>query len=409
MTHVDINRTSKSMTSESSSGNLGATYSRTKLFSMAFAVWIISHMLQESVFADSSVGVVRLFRLASLALLFALEIRRLSSYRSADWTMVALLVPFAVSGVISHNTVLFQGLLFCFCARREIDVKAALRVQLIVVAGTLAIIAALSLFGVLGQGSLATPDGGNVRLRSSLGFAWPSRPANYYLTVVLLVVLTIDGLKYRSKVVIGLVLAVAALAVFEFTDSRAPFLITIVVILGYVAPVGLSWDRVRSNAVLVSSIFVVCTTALLLVTVFYDSSNDLMIHLDALLSGRLRYSHAGMQNYPLTLLGSSGINIGDPVVDGYFDSGYLRMLYYWGIIPSILFLGCITLTLYVAASDGNFVLCFLMVLLALHSTVEGRLVLLSYSPFLIYVGPSVYGRLVDRAVARTEGLRVDRR
>lgn len=369
----------------------------TKIFSAALALWVMSHMFQESVFADSSTVMVKALRIIAFILLLALETSRFSTQKVGDWIVATLLLPFAVSGAISNNTVLFQGLIFCYCARKEIDIRLVLKSLLVVIFGTFVFIIVLSKLGFLDAGDLSESMGGGVRIRSSLGFVWPSRAPNYFLTIIILVILTCANMKFRSRILLAFVLLVFNVIVFAITDSRAPFLLSLIAIVGYI-----SLGKVKITASLrvsrcMATVFIVSLCGLLIATVFFNEKNELFVHLNALLSGRLRYSNIGIENYRLTLFGSSLVNTGDPLVHGYFDSGYLRMFYTWGVIPSVLFLSGITLTLYLSTKEGDFALSFVLVLLAVHSTIEGRLVLLNYSPFLLYMGPTVF-EFVSRTV-----------
>lgn len=363
---------------------------RTLLYSSALTIWVLSHMLQESLFADNSIFAIRLMRIASIILLLCIEIGRFKNNTREDFILAILLLPFAISGGLSHNTVLFQGLLFCFSARKDIDIDKCLKFIFVATAISLLIIIVLSQIGLVNDTLLTAGNGGAVRTRSSLGFAWPSRAPNYFLTIVLLLILMTRDMKLRIRVALSLLLCIIDVLLFVVTDSRAPCLLAIVAILGLIFVRASPHSTSVSFARRVSSSFLLCMGCLIALTVLYRPESDFLVCLNAFLSGRLHYSNIGIQNNPLTLFGSSQVNIGNPSVEGYFDSGYLRSLYQWGIVPTLIFIVGTSVTLFQAMRRSDFSLAFVLVLLAVHSTVEGQLVLLYYSPFLIYMGSASF-------------------
>lgn len=321
-------------------------------------------------------------------LLLIIEVNRFRSNTREDVILTVLLLPFTISGVLSHNTVLFQGLLFCFCARKDINIDKCLHFVLFVMLISLLTVIVLSQIGLVNNSLLTAANGGAIRMRSSLGFAWPSRAPNYFLTIVQLLLLMTRNVKPQIRVILSLLLCFIDILLFVVTDSRAPCLLAIVAILGLVCVRTSPRAPSLYLAGGISASFLLCMGCLIALTVLYRPESNILVQLNALLSGRFHYSNIGMQNNPLTLFGSSQVNVGNPLVEGYFDSGYLRALYQWGIVPTLVFVSGISVTLFQAMRRADFSLAFVLVLLAVHSTVEGQLVLLYYSPFLIYMGPS---------------------
>lgn len=372
----------------------------TRVFSASLSLWIASHMLQESMFGDISALPLKVIRLASLLLILGIELSRLSRYRVEDLMVLGLMTPFLVSGIVADNTVLFQGMVFCYCARRDIDISGALRIAALVIATALGCIVLLCHMGLVDNTIVGR--GVDELARSSMGFSWPSRAPNYLLTVISLVILVDHGTSTTFRLAKAVGMLVVATVFFQITDSRTPFILSLVTLAGYVIIQQIQIVPRRGLSAL-ALVFIALFVVVYLASRCYSPDNGILTIVNKLTSGRLLYSNIGMNVNPITLFGSAEVNTGDnPLISGYFDSGYLRLLYVWGMIPTVVYIGGLTLLLHRTIQQGAYPLVLVLILLSLHAVMEGQLVLVNYSPFLVYLGPQ-YLNFIHRVTGNSVG------
>lgn len=358
---------------------------RESAFSVSWFVWFFTFPIQESMFEGKIASLVIPLRLLSLAVIIVCEATRVRAYRRCSWAQVALLALLAVSALRADNTILLQGAILVFCSRNY-DVRhllstaaSALLLSAVVVIGT-------SACGFIESGDWMASDGRG--LRRSFGFVYPSRLPNYYLTFVLILMLTRRKLGGITLMLLG---AVACLLLIA-TGSRNPFLFTIIPLLLY--PL-ISSNRmamhIKKHRLAISLLPVVCVVGLFVLTIAYDPGKPWMEFLDRLLSGRLHLSQTAIANNAITLFGSSefGQIAFANVKTGYFDSSIFRLIYFFGLIPAIIFICTLIKMLLRCASNGESRLLFVAVIALFHGLVEGQLILLQYSPFLIGMSRSV--------------------
>ena len=352
----------------------------------AWAVWIAGFVIQESFYYDSLQSIVLVGRAGALLISGLVELSYIKSYQLKDWALAAFALCFAVSGVLADNTVLFQGMFLCFCARRY-ELSGLIKIALLTTVTISIIVVFSALVGVLDMGEMATRRGE----RSSLGFLWPSRLPNLILMGLWSYLVMEPG---KTKIPMSVVVSVAGivgLIVYTQTKARSPLAFLALTILLWLA---FSKNKIRDNKVLtltVSLTPVVCLVAIYALSAIYNSEVDWMVDLDRLMTNRLTFSHAAIQSNQIPLFGSSqitGVQIANEVT-GYFDSAYLRLLYWFGIIPTVLFMAGLCISIYISVKKQQTMTLIVFLLASLHGMFEGQLILVYYFPALLFVIASI--------------------
>lgn len=376
-----------------------------------WAIWLATFPIEESTLFAHISGMVKGCRLICLGGLAVYEIAHVRGYTKEEWLAASLIALVGLSALISDNTSLFQTVLCIFCLRR-IDPQVLLRIAVVALLTVILIIVAASISGIIPSGDWQSADYRG--LRRSFGFVYPSRLPNYALSIAL-TCMVIETSKH-PKAWHWLLFALTVLTgtyLFWTTKSRNPFVFTM--LAGAMIPLAsylqkrmqqLSSSMAKRLGYGMAAVFILSAAGIVLANALYQENNPIFVFFNNLLSGRLSYSHAAMEQ-PLTLLGSSYWEHApqDKFTTGAFDSSYLRLIYYFGLIPSAVFLGGCCYLAYRASVERRCFLCLTLFIAALHGIMEGQLYLLSYSPFLVLFGTAARSGI---AAGRSKESRLDR-
>lgn len=330
-------------------------------------------------FEGEFASLVTPLRLLSLAVIVVCEATRVRTYRPRSWVQVALLALLAVSALRADNTILLQGAILVFCSRNY-DARHLLSTAASALLLSTIVVVSTSACGLIESGDWMASDGRG--LRRSFGFVYPSRLPNYYLSFVLILMLTRRRLHGIALMILGTV----ACFLLITTGSRNPFLFTIVSLLLYpLIGSNRMAMHIKKHRLAISLLPVACVVGLFALTIAYDPSKPWMEFFDRLLSGRLHLSQTAINNNAITLFGSPAFGqiAFANAKTGYFDSSIFRLIYFFGLIPAIIFVCTLVKMFLRCASNGESRLLFVAVIALFHGLVEGQLILLQYSPFLI--------------------------
>ena len=346
------------------------------LFYTALGMWIVGRLCKSLAIAQDLASFSQILTFSSLALLVIFELTKLDVNRLVSWlpfTALLLLVPSAIQG---QDTVLFQGILFAVCARHcrfEIAAKVFLVVILTVTIGAIV----LSLVGVIPNNMVYVTG----RTRMSLGFVWPSRAPNLLLTATCLYVyLKRDRLSVTSIILFG----IAAYGLYALTESRNPFVFTMVLLVLAFAIQKLNLlNSPSAVAKVIPLIFVFCAVVSVGLCWAYDSSISWMRELNILTTRRFFLSHLAFESSPISLWGTDFFLDADSETEGFLDSSYLQLWFYYGLVAFVAVVTFWTVLLKRALNNGNRYLVVILICIALHSVLEGQLLVLEYTPFML--------------------------
>lgn len=344
-------------------------------------VWICSKILNEVSDFSHFGFFFKLMLCVAFGLVAFAELLREERYGISDIVSWLIVVLLGASSYVADGSILLQGITLAYFVR-NCDIVTIFRVSLIAVSLMLALVIALVFLGAISNGA----DGStSVRIRWTLGFEWPSRAPNLFLTICLSL-LVLYGRKLNFLVIVACF--VVSVVLYEFTDSRAPFLFTVLVLA-----VAVCAKMRRTRAV---PFFVRCLTTLsflagavviILLSVFYDPDNTFMRFLNGALSNRLNYSHMAFDNVGVSLLGSDVFH--DDIIHenfvGYLDSAYLVLLFSFGILAFIVVMTLLTRMASNVNVSADFCLIMAVWIIAAHGMIEWTLIYVQYTPFLLIV------------------------
>ncbi len=302
------------------------------LFFIALTIELLILLVDKSAITNPIEG--RLFQITFL--LFACKVC-LTKYTAAEWTLIAL---FEMIGLISYlvtgrNEIIRIVTMIAAC--RDIGEKTVFSYMFRVVSAGCALIVLLSLFGVLGTVKMTAVFRADVEeTRYCLGMGHPNSLHCMFFMLVLLF-LYLYGSRMK-KYWFG-VLFLANILVFLLTGSKTGMAVTAFAVL--MAAVLVSFPGLQEKKLAYGLTAALLGGCIVIAFVAAACSERLAYHdflrmFDRLLSDRIinlyydSASHAG--TLPTWTL------LGVPENEYYFDLGWVRLFYWYGIIPALIYI-----------------------------------------------------------------------
>ena len=302
------------------------------LFFIALTIELLILLVDKSAITNPIEG--RLFQITFL--LFACKVC-LTKYTAAEWTLIAL---FEMIGLISYlvtgrNEIIRIVTMIAAC--RDIGEKTVFSYMFRVVSAGCALIVLLSLFGVLGTVKMTAVFRADVEeTRYCLGMGLPySLHCMFFMLVLLFLYLYGSRMK---RYWFG-VLFLANILVFLLTGSKTGMAVTAFAVL--MAAVLVSFPGLQEKKLAYGLTAALLGGCIVIAFVAAACSERLAYHdflrmFDRLLSDRIinlyydSASHAG--TLPTWTL------LGVPENEYYFDLGWVRLFYWYGIIPALIYI-----------------------------------------------------------------------
>ena len=302
------------------------------LFFIALTIELLILLVDKSAITNPIEG--RLFQITFL--LFACKVC-LTKYTAAEWTLIAL---FEMIGLISYlvtgrNEIIRIVTMIAAC--RDIGENTVFSYMFRVVSAGCALIVLLSLFGVLGTVKMTAVFRADVEeTRYCLGMGHPNSLHCMFFMLVLLF-LYLYGSRMK-KYWFG-VLFLANILVFLLTGSKTGMAVTAFAVL--MAAVLVSFPGLQEKKLAYGLTAALLGGCIVIAFVAAACSERLAYHdflrmFDRLLSDRIinlyydSASHAG--TLPTWTL------LGVPENEYYFDLGWVRLFYWYGIIPALIYI-----------------------------------------------------------------------
>lgn len=239
----------------------------------------------------------------------------------------------------------------------------------------------------------------NGRIREYLGFRYCLFPAMYMFNISA-ISLYLNRKKFSILNVV--ILTVLNYMIFNFTDSRLSFYLYLILLFGYVflsIPKCYKFIEKRKfvRRLMISS-FIIIAIISFIVTIFYDSNNDIYVQINKVLESRLNFGKAAIDEYGISLFGNNvkfnGNGLGRNGINNVEDYNYVDCLYLtitikYGIIFCILYLLLHTLTLYNINKNKDYLLLFIFFIIALHGTIDDLGLELYYNAFWFAIGTNI--------------------
>lgn len=363
----------------------------TLLFYVAYIMWLILYILNRTYYIDRiSIGTSSTsVRIIIYTILF-LKIIYDNTYSIKSILGVILIGLILIISFNSGESTLIDIILFIFCAR-NLKIRDVIKVTLFINIGMMVFIVSSSFLGIIKSDIWYREDG---LPRYTLGYTYCTYIANYYFYIILMYLYLKSGSKFRLKEAV--VILFINYIIYHLTDTRAVFyLIWFIAILAY----GINFLKKPlkdgiCNKLAFEYCFPIAAIVSILISINYNSSNEIYVLLNKLFSTRLALGQSTYQEFGISLLGQkidwvggrAGIERSVYEVYNFVDCSYLNIAINYGLI--ILILLCVGFVFIgrsaIKKNEKN--ICLVLLFLAIHSMTDPQLIELGYHPFLLMFG-----------------------
>lgn len=339
-----------------------------RIFYIALTVELLLLLIDKSAFTNPYEG--RLFQLTFL--LFAVKIL-LTPYTRREWLVIVL---FGGLGIISYlmtgrNEILRITALVAAC--KNMNMKVVFAYMFKVVTGGCLLLMVLSLTGILGTVKITGIFRGNeIETRYCLGLGHPNA---LHCMFFMLVLLWLYLYEKRMKVCYIVILLLGNVGMFLLTDSKTGamavfFAVLCTVILKYVRKLQNSgWVYGLVTAELAGCVGVAWIAAKYSRLLPY---NENLRKLDRLLSDRIVNLYYDSAVHAGTL--KTWTWWGVPENEYYFDLGWVRLFYWYGIIPACIFVLVLILLIFQLKRSRDYMGLVVLASLFLYTLVEAHII-----------------------------------
>lgn len=335
-------------------------------FWIALVIESVIVMIDKSAYINPWEG--KLFRLTFV--LFCIKVIT-TQYSKKEWIAIAIAgILVSISYLLNDKDEVVRAAVFVISCK-NIDVKKILKVVLgITLAGSviLFVLAASGTFGAMtmtanfGRG----PFPGIVETRYCFGMGHPNAfQCMMYMMTVLCLYIYIERMKWYHFVLLFLINVIT----YHYTDSNTAMLVIGATIIGaaimkYVPILkNLKWIYWLSAA------FVLALVIFSAVGSYTGRETQFMYDLDQVLNGRFQYAHAienaRVENWTLFSNRSN---------TEFFDQGFIRLFYWYGIIPGIMYVLANLYLIYQSYKKRDYMLLIIVVGFSLFSLMEAHLI-----------------------------------
>ena len=351
------------------------------LFYVALTVELLFMILEKSEVALPFISHV--FR---ITFLFTLAAVLINKHDKKEWLIIAAVVGFTfICYRITGRNELLRFSMFIIAAK-DVDLEKTMKYWFYFCMVGFAIIILLSLTGIMGDIYVVADFGrGSIERRYALGFGHPNTLCGC-MYVILLLWLWIYG--KRANIISYLLWIVGTVVLYKLSISRTIILIFMMTIaLAMVIrffPIIFEKKIVYIFAGIVSPILCVALSVLAAIAskyrwtvmdsgeVIWRTGNELVAKIDAILNGRI----ANLYYDSMTHEGSieTWKLFSDRASDRIFDMGWVRLFYWYGIIPAILIVAIIVLLLVLCYKEKDIWTVLLIFSLGIYTLIEATFV-----------------------------------
>lgn len=335
-------------------------------FWMALLIELLIVIIDKSAYLNPLES--QLFRITFL--LFGVKLIT-TRYTMKEWLCIGIFgVIAACSYFINEKDEAVRAVVF-IASCKNISLKKNIRVIFYVtLIGCIALIL-LSVTGIFGAVSYTADYGrGGLETRYTLGMGHPNAlHCMIWLVITLALYLYADSMKWYHFVI----LMAVNIVTYLLSDSNTGMLMAAVTIMGVVVLRYISYFRNASWVYLAGAVIVVVCILFSVYGAYagngWNDDSTFMFKLDKILNGRYEYCYkveaARLTNWKL---------FAAPENQEYFDAGFVRAFYWYGIIPGILY-GLMHLYLiWQSWKHKDYVLLVMVVAFSIYNLMEAHFV-----------------------------------
>jgi hypothetical protein len=259
-------------------------------------------------------------------------------------------------------------------ACKDVDLKKMLKVTLAVTGiGSiiLFVLSAIGIFGVFsvtanfGRGTNEVPI---IETRYCFGMGHPNA---FHTMLIMMMSLILYLYTDRMKIYHFAIMEIVNILFYLFTDSKTGILVGTLMIVGVVV---MKYFKLLSHSKIIYIVGALVVIGLVALSMYGSHigrgvDEQLIFKLDRLLNGRFQYAHnvenARLENWKMFSM---------PENENYFDQGFIKMFYWYGIIPGALYILANLYLIYQSYKTGDYPLVVIVVAYSVMTLMEGHLI-----------------------------------
>lgn len=336
-------------------------------FWIALVIELLIVIVDKSAYINPYEGI--LFRLTFL--LFCIKAVT-TKYSKKQWICIIVAAVLTVlSYLINDRDEAVRAAVFVV-ACKDIDLKKMLKTTLFVTAVGSAVLFILSVTGIYGAVSMTANFGrgdtqeGIVETRYCFGMGHPNAfQGMLFMMSTLVLYLYADKMKLFHFVALGAV----NIAAYLFTDSNTSLLVMLVTITGVMLIKCCKALQKGKTAYILGGLLFIAIVAFSVYGAKVGRDTPFMFRLDKILNGRFQYAHlveaAQLENWKL---------FGDAANMEFFDQGFIRLFYWYGIVIGIFYVVANLYLVWCAYQKKDYALLVIVVAYAVFSIMEAHLI-----------------------------------
>ena len=348
-------------------------------FYLAVVIEVLIVIVDKSAYINPFEG--RLFQITFL--LFALKTALTRYSRKEYLTVFLFLLLGAISYFVTGRNEIVRLIMF-IAACKDVDMVRCLKLVFYLTLAGCTVIILLSVIGIYGAVSLAQDYGrGSMETRYTLGMGHPNA-----LQCMVWALTTLGLYLYgeRMRWYSYLFVAVINVGFFLLTDSRTSLLITMfVMVLAYIVKMGNRiWNKIIGVGCMAVTLISIIGSVVIAANAYrvynyawfgWDdeiSSNSVtmfFVKLDRILTGRIRVL---TENDEFTGTIDTWRLFSRPENDYYFDMGWIRLFYWYGIIPACIFVVALIVMMYYCYRKEHYMALVLIASFSIYTIIEAH-------------------------------------
>lgn len=351
------------------------------MFYVALTIELLFMILEKSEVALPFISHV--FR---ITFLFTLAAVLINKHDRKEWLIIAVVVGFTfICYRITGRNELLRFSMFIIAAE-DVDLEKTMKYWFYFCMVGFAIIILLSLTGIMGDIYVEADFGrGSIERRYTLGFGHPNTLCGC-MYVILLLWLWIYG--RRANIKCYLLWIVGTVVLYKLSISRTIILIFMMTIaLAMVIRFfSIIFEKkiVYIFAGIVSPILCVALSVIAAIAskyrwtvmdsgeVIWRTGNEFVAKIDAILNGRIANLYYDSMRHEGSI--ETWKLFSDKTSDRIFDMGWVRLFYWYGIIPAILIVAIIVLLLVICYKEKDIWTVLLIFSLGIYTVIEATFV-----------------------------------
>ena len=331
-------------------------------FWTAVIIELIAVIIDKSAYTNPYESLI--FRAAFL--LFCVKIAA-TKYSRAEYACILAIGGIAMLSYLINTRDESVRAVALIVACKDMDLRKILKLILAVTLAGSAAIVILSLTGVYGAVSVTADFGRNgIETRYCFGMGHPNA---FHCMVFMIISLVIYLYAQKMKIVHFAALFAVNFAVYYFTDSNTAFIVLNAVLIGAVLMKHCAGLRESRIVYIGGALAFIVMAAFSTYGAFVGNGTAFMYKLDRLLNGRFEYAYmcenARAINWRLFAM---------PENQEYFDQGFIRLFYWYGIVIGMLYLGSNLCLIWYSYKKKDYMLFVLVLGYALFTMMEAHLI-----------------------------------